>query len=289
MPSKRVPVAIAYDFDGTLAPGNMQERDFIPALGLKPNAFWKKVRAHAKKHDMDEILSYMDLMLREADKQERPINRKAFAEYGRTLDFFPGVESWFGRINNAGRSRGLSVSHYIISSGLREMIEATRIAKHFKYIFASGFRYDQHEVAKWPALAINYTTKSQYLFRINKGIINAWDNTTINKVMPESERPVSFHNMIYLGDGDTDIPAMKMTTHMGGTAIAVYTPRKPGGKARAARLVHEDRRADVAVAADYTEGKDLEAAVLATLDRIEARAAFGALADKTKRIASQGD
>lgn len=291
MAAKLIPVAIAYDFDGTLAPGNMQEHNFIPALGLKPGDFWRKVRAHAKQHDMDEILSYMDLMLREARKQEQKIDKEAFAEYGRTLEFFPGVKGWFSRIDKAGRSRGLSVRHYVISSGLREMIEATSIAGHFDYIFASGFRYDQHDVAEWPALAINYTTKAQYLFRINKGIENAWDNSKINKVMAPNERPLPFENMIYIGDGETDIPAMKMTTYQGGTAIAVYPPRTRGARARAAKLVHtkdtRNKRADAAVQADYRKGSELDAAVLATFDRIKARAAFAALAAKTKSAAAK--
>lgn len=287
MARKIIPVAIAYDFDGTLADGNMQERDFIPALGLKPAEFWQKVRAHAKKHDMDEILSYMDLMLREAGKQEHPITREAFRDYGRTLEFFPGVDSWFGRIDAEAKKRGIAIKHYIISSGLREMIEGTSIHKYFEYVFASGFRYDVNGVATWPALAINYTTKAQYLFRINKGIANAWDNSKINKVMAPDERPQPFENMIYIGDGETDIPAMKMTTYQGGTAIAVYPSRKHGAKARAATLVHVDDRADVAVPADYSEGKDLEAAVLATLDRIAARTAFESLADKTRRDAAR--
>lgn len=276
MPPAKIPVAIAYDFDGTLAPGNMPERDFIPALKLKPTQFWKKVKAHAKAHDMDEILAYMDLMLQEARAKQVKINRQAFIDYGKSLTFFPGVEGWFKRINTYGGKLGLDIKHYVISSGLREMVAGTKIAKHFEFVFASGFRYDVHDVAEWPALAVNYTNKAQYLFRINKGIPNSWDNSTINKFMPQAERPVPFENMLYLGDGETDIPAMKMLTYQGGRAIAVYPPNKRGAKENAVRLVDMEDRADAAVRADYSEGKPLEKAVKATLDEIAARGQFDA-------------
>lgn len=276
MPSAKIPVAIAYDFDGTLAPGNMQERDFIPALKLKPTQFWQKVNAHAKDHDMDEILAYMDLMLLEAKAKQVKINHQAFFDYGKSLTFFPGVEGWFNRINAYGGKLGLDIKHYIISSGLREMIAGTKIAPHFKFVFASGFRYDQHEVAEWPALAVNYTNKAQFLFRINKGIPNSWDNSTINKFMPHEKRPVPFANMLYLGDGETDIPAMKMLTYQGGRAIAVYHPRRKGAKKSAVRLVEEEDRADAAVRADYSMDTPLDKAVKATLDEIAARRRFRA-------------
>ena len=275
MPHKKIPVAIAYDFDGTLAPGNMQDRDFIPDLKLKPAAFWKEVKAEARENDMDEILAYLEQMLLKAKFKKVKINRKAFLAYGAKLEFFPGVETWFERITKYGGSIGLRVKHYVISSGLREVIAGTRIAKHLEYIFASGFRYDQNDVATWPALAANYTNKAQYLFRINKGIPNSWDNSIINKFIPNSERPIPFSNMIYLGDGETDIPAMKMVTHQGGRAIAVYPPRKRGAK-RAAQLLVKQERASTAVKADYRTGQALEILVKASLDEIAARGRFRA-------------
>jgi phosphoserine phosphatase len=270
---KHIPVALAYDFDGTLAPGNMQERNFIPDLGLKPKYFWRDVKAAAKKHDMDEILAYLELMLDRASFKDMPISRQAFEDYGRQLTFFPGVEGWFDRINRFGKSIGVAVSHYVISSGLREMIAGTSIAKHLTYIFASGFRYDVHDVAKWPALAVNYTNKAQYLFRINKGIENSYDNSTINKFMPADERPVPFSNIIYIGDGETDIPAMKMVTHQGGRAIAVYPPRKKGAREAAHKLV-EQGRANGAALASYVKGSALEKAVYAGIRQIAAQHEF---------------
>lgn len=275
MPAKRIPVAIAYDFDGTLAPGNMQDREFIPDVQVTPAKFWGEVKALAKEHDMDEILAYLELMLQKANAAQISIKKETFAEYGRKLDFFPGVEDWFARTNIHAKGLGLKLSHYIISSGLREMIHGTRIAKHFDYIFASGFRYDHNGIAVWPALAVNYTNKAQYLFRINKGIQNSYDNTTINQVMAENERPLPFANMIYLGDGETDIPAMKMVTYQGGRAIAVYPKGRGGAKGKAlCKELVENKRANGAAAADYTTGGNLDKAVKAILEQIAARERF---------------
>jgi len=273
MAAKKPIVAIAYDFDGTLAPGNMQERDYIPGLGLDPKTFWAEVKTHAETHDMDEILAYMELMLFHAKVKRQRILRESFESFGEKLELFPGVESWFGRVNTYGKDRGVAVEHYVISSGLREMIKGTSIGECFDYIFASGFKYDQHDVAEWPALAVNYTNKAQYLFRINKGIVNSWDNKQINKPMPEAERRVPFENIVFIGDGETDIPAMKMTTYQGGTALAVYEKKARGAKQRAEQLL-EDDRATAAVVADYSEGSAIENAVRAIVDLAAARHAF---------------
>jgi len=273
MAAKKPIVAIAYDFDGTLAPGNMQERDYIPGLGLDPKAFWGEVKAHAEAHDMDEILAYMELMLFHAKVKRQSIKRESFESFGARLELFPGVETWFDRVNGYGKERDVVVEHYVISSGLREMIKGTSIGDRFDYIFASGFKYDQHDVAEWPALAVNYTNKAQYLFRINKGISNSWNNERINKFMPEGERRVPFKNIVFIGDGDTDIPAMKMTTYQGGTALAVYEKNARGAKGKAEKLLDQDR-ADAAVVADYSEGSAIENAVRAIIDAAAARSAF---------------
>ena len=275
MAKKLVPLAIAYDFDGTLTPGNMQEHSFIPNLGVHKRVFWNKVKEHSKQHDMDEILSYMDLMIHMADSKSVRIDKKSFIDHGKGLSLFGGVEEWFDRITKYGKGKGLKVQHYIISSGLREMIEGTKIAKKFAYIFASGFRYDQHGVAKWPALAINYTTKTQYLFRINKGIPNSYDNEKVNKYIPDSERPVPFSNIIYIGDGETDIPCMKMVKYQGGYSVAVYDPKKRKSPNRASPKdkcikLRDEGRADYVQPADYREGKKLDQLVKTIIDKVAA-------------------
>ncbi len=180
-------MAIAYDFDGTLTPGYMQDHSFFPELKItNPSEdFWPQVKELAKNKDMDEILAYMHLMLKEADYKGISLKREKFVEYGRGMSFFDGVEGWFDRINAYAEQHGVILKHYIISSGLREMIEGTSIARKFAKIFASGFMYNQDNIAIWPALAVNYTNKTQYIFRINKGIENSWDNKSLNKYWGE--------------------------------------------------------------------------------------------------------
>lgn len=273
MKPRKARIALVYDFDGTLAPGNMQEQSFLPAVGTVGKDFWSDAKARAKKHDMDEILAYMELMLERSKATEKPIKRETFKGYGKKIKFFPGVESWFNRIDKFAKAAGVTTSHHIISSGNRETIEGTRIARHFERIFASGFRYDASGVAVWPALAVNYTNKAQFLFRINKGIDNAHDNSTINKYTPEEERPVPFKNFIYIGDGETDIPAMKMVTYQGGKSIVVYQSRKHGSKDYAHDLVKQ-HRADIAVPADYMPNSVLDKAVKAAIQQIAARHTF---------------
>lgn len=261
-------IAICYDFDGTLAPGNMQENSFLPDLGIAPRVFWSEVAQVAKDNDMDEILAYMHLMLKKARTKDQQIFKKSFIDHGAGVEYFPGVTDWFDHINKFGKENNAIIEHYIISSGLREMIEGCTIAKKFKYIFASGFLYDQHDIAIWPALSVNYTIKTQYLFRINKGIKNSWDNTKINKFTPDDLRPIPFSNIIYIGDGETDIPAMKMVKHQGGTAIAVY-PEKRGRritkiekkKEENAKQLLKDMRSDYIAQANYCENSEIDTIV----------------------------
>lgn len=264
-----VPMAICYDFDGTLAPGNMQEYDFIPAVGVSPREFWATAQELAERHDADTILAYMRLMLSKAGDAGVKVTRDAFRAFGSTITLFPGVESWFGRVNAYAAERGVSVSHYVISSGLREMIEGTPIAGEFERIYASGFMYDDDGTAVWPALAVNYTTKTQFLFRINKGSPEVYDNTRINTFVPKEDRPLPFPNMVYVGDGETDVPCFRLVDKEGGHAIAVYPPDRPGSAEVAASLVSQGR-ANVAAPADYSAGSRLELLARAVVDRLEA-------------------
>lgn len=275
MAKKLIPIAISYDFDGTLAPGNMQEHSFIPELGINIGDFWAEVKAIAKENDMNEILAYMQLMLEKGHEKKVRISKEAFKEHGKGIKFFDGVEAFFDVINAYAKSKGAHIDHYIISSGLRDILYGTSIAKHFKMMYASGYKFDIHDVAEWPALAVDYTTKTQYLFRINKGIENAYDNSQINKFMLDDERPMPFKNMIYIGDGETDIPAMKMMKLQGGTSIAVYNPgkRKKAGKTSLKELcqalIQEDR-ANYMAPADYTDNSPLVKIIKLTIDRIVA-------------------
>jgi len=267
-------IAIAYDFDGTLAPGNMQENSFIPDLGMEIKEFWGEANQIAKNNDMDEVLAYMYLMLQKAKEKSIPIKKEAFLKYGSKIHFYKGVETFFNRINHYASEKGFLIEHYIISSGNREFVEGSKIAHFFKDIFASGFMYDEQGIACWPALAVNYTNKTQFLFRINKGIHNSYDNTLINKIVPEIEKPIPFSNMIYLGDGETDVPAMKMVKLQGGIAIAVYNPEyksinpnKRSPKELCTEIV-ENNRADFMAPADYSKEKELDLLIKKCIDKI---------------------
>jgi 2-hydroxy-3-keto-5-methylthiopentenyl-1-phosphate phosphatase len=268
-----IKAAIAYDFDGTLAPGNMQEHSFIPQLGIPKEAFWAEANALARDHDMDEILAYMELMLHKSREKGIPILREQFVNFGKDITFFPGIDDYFDRINAYARDRGIALDHHIISSGLREFIAGTPIARHFKNIFASGFKYNGDGVAEWAALAINYTNKTQYLFRINKGIDNAYDNKLINKHIPEHLKPIPFSRMIYIGDGETDVPAMKMLKYQGGATIAVYNPEIPATKEKPEpRKLCQDlirhNRVDYIAPTDYRESSALYKTICLLIDRI---------------------
>lgn len=269
------PVAIAYDFDGTLAPGNMQEHVFLPKLGIDARAFWERSNILAREQQGDPILAYMHEMLRVARNADVPMRRKDWQANGRGIRLFAGVEAWFPRIDAAGQARGIEVRHFVISSGLRELIDGTPIRPHFRKVFASGFLYDGSGVAVGPALAVNYTTKTQYLFRINKGALDLSDDAAVNAFQPPERRDVPFANIVFIGDGDTDIPCFRLVKEQGGHSIAVFPPEDPGKAARGRRLI-EDGRVHCAVPADYNAGSELDRRVLAVLDLIAARAAVTA-------------
>lgn len=274
MPKKLIPMAIAYDFDGTLAPGDMQEYDFIPKLGVKPRAFWATAGRLAKEHQMDQILAYMFAMIEQANAAKVPVRRSDFVDFGRHISLFPGVADWFRRINAHAKKRGVKLQHFIISSGLREMVEGTPIHKEFTRVYASSFKLNHNGVAEWPALAINYTTKTQYLFRINKGSLDVHDNSVINKFVEKHKRAVPFENVIFVGDGETDIPCMRLVKDLGGHSIAVYNPGKHGAKKHAEQLI-TDGRANVVAPADYQDGSAIDRAVKAIIDRVESTARIG--------------
>lgn len=280
--ARRTPVvAICYDFDGTLSPGNMQEYGFFSRLGKDAETFWNRSTDFAKANHADPILAYMKLMVDEALVGNMKTTRQAFRDYGKTVEFFPGVETWFDRIAEYGDSMGLRVEHYVVSSGLKEMIEGTPIKRRFKKIYACSFIYDNNGAAQWPAVAVNYTTKTQFLFRINKGIADDNDNTKINEYVPEEERRIPFSRMVYIGDGSTDIPCMKLVKDKGGYSIAVHDPTKRKKKQETAKLLRDGRVTFVAEA-DYREGSHLDSILKATIHGIAARQELAALARPPK-------
>lgn len=261
-------VVFVYDFDKTLSPKDMQEYGFIESLGIfDPKEFWKLVDETAKQHSMDRILTYMYLMIRESKKRGVTIMKEHFADYGKKIELFEGVPGWFERISAYGKSHRLDIEHVILSSGLKPMIEATSIAQNFSQIYACDFVYDESGEAIWPAMAINYTTKTQFLFRINKGVRDVTDDVSLNRQLPTSLRPVPFDHMIYFGDGLTDVPSMKLVTEAGGFAVAVYNPFDEKSKMTAQQLV-SDGRVEFMSAADYSLNSPLERLIKLMIQQI---------------------
>ena len=259
-------IALIYDFDGTLAAGNMQEYDFIPAVGKSNVEFWNEANHLAEMQDADQILTYMAVMIREAQAKGLSLRREAFQESGKKVTLYPGVEEWFDRINAYGEACGVQGLHYINSSGLKEIIEGTSIADKFRKIYACSFLYNVDGIAYWPGVAVNYTNKTQFIFKINKGVESVYDTKQVNKYMEEKQRPVPFSRMIYVGDGTTDIPCMKLVKNFGGHSIAVYNP-KDKAKRREMNTLIRDNRVNHVCPADYSDGKEMDAVVKAIIDK----------------------
>jgi phosphoserine phosphatase len=269
MPDDLKKTAIVYDFDGTLARGNLQECSFIPKMNLTREEFWDEVKTRTRTEDADEILVYMHLMLEKAKETGVEVTKQMLREHGEHANLFNGLKDlhWFARINAFAAQYGLDLQHYIVSSGIEEMIRGCSIQSVFHQVYASKYIYDG-EVAAWPGVAINYTTKTQYLFRINKGVENHWDNKAINKYMPEASRPIPFRRMIFLGDGDTDIPTMKMLTYQGGHSIAVYDEERGQKDLDKIHGLISDDRVDFVAPANYEENSQLDIIVKGILGRI---------------------
>ena len=273
-PDRRgVTMALVYDFDGTLAPGNMQERQFIPDVGMTPGEFWTEVDRLSSVNQADGVLMYMYFMLRKAAERDVPVRVSDLRERGRLLEYFPGVLGWFGRMNGYGASRGVRVEHYILSSGNAEIIEGTPVARLVDRIYASRFLFDAAGMAVWPALAVNYTAKTQFLFRINKGAHDLSDAGGINRFVAQEDRPVPFENMVYMGDGETDVPCFRLVKDLGGLSVAVYPPHTRNARQKAQRFVDEGRVHCVAPA-DYTEDSPLDRLVKSNIELVANRAAL---------------
>lgn len=268
MSTTRPSVALVYDFDGTLAPGNMQEFGLLQALGYdSPAEFWNLCDQIAKTNDAGGIAVVMYAIQAEAERAGLRCSREFLRQYGSLVQFFPGVVDWFAHINAYAAQLGIEVKHYINSSGIKEMIEGCSIAKEFEQIYACTYLYDAKGDACWPAVVVDYTKKTQFLFKINKGIREVSDKVRINEFVPSDERPVPFERMIYFGDGETDVPCMRTIKSNGGHSFAVYGNEKK--RALAQQLLSEGR-VNFACPADYTQEGQLMEIVKRILDKVKA-------------------
>ncbi len=280
MPKPNKPIiAIMYDFDKTLSTKDMQEFGFIPSLNLSAKEFWGETEKLCQNENMDPILAYMYQMLKIASEKGVSVTRDDFVALGKDIKYFPGVEEWFDRINEYGKKCGVEIEHYVISSGTKEIIEGSSIKPHFKKIYACEFLYNDKNEAVWPKLTVNYTNKTQFLFRINKGVLDIWENEKLNAYIPEEERRVPFRNMIYIGDGLTDVPCMRLVKANNGQSIAVFHKRE---KSVATQLLAENR-VDFITEADYTENSELDGIVKIIIEKMAVNENLSRLHDKHKK------
>ena len=250
-------IAFLYDFDKTLCTTDMEDYAFIPSLGYTPAEFWGRANAFGWENRMDGLLAYMYTMIQECAAQNIKLDRAFLNHCGESIQLFPGVREWFARINAFGESLGVQVEHYVISSGLREIIEGSGIAQEFREIYACEFYYNENGDACWPKLDVNFTNKTQFVYRINKGIQDVSRDKELNDSMPDDSKRVPFTNMIYMGDGLSDVPCMKMMRAYGGQAIAVYQASNRQGVEK----LLADGRVDFIFPADYREGMELDRTV----------------------------
>jgi len=255
-------VAICYDFDKTLSTNDMQNFSFIPNLGLTPKEFWENVDKNTYSNKMDKTLSYLKYMIDSCAKKGIKLTREYLNGLGKNIELFKGVTSWFKRLNAYAAKLGIELEHYIISTGNKEILEGSIINKEFKEVFACEFLYDENNIAYWPKNVVNFTQKTQFLFRICKGTNDLTDQETVNERI--EKKHVEFRNMIYLGDGITDIPCMTLIKEKGGTAISVYPPNK---KDNTKKLI-QDNRVNYACFADYSAGSSLDQLIKLILNSI---------------------
>ena len=249
-------VAIMYDFDRTLCTKDMQDYSFIPSLGMTESEFWQYSNSLGQREHMDSILAYMYAMVKISKDKNIPLLRRNLVDMGKNVELFKGVEGWFDRITEFGRLCGMQVEHYVISSGMKEIIEGTPISKCFKSIFACEFLYDENGNGVWPKTDVNYTNKTQFVYRINKGVLDVANDNDLNRSMPDDSKRVPFCNMIYIGDGLSDVPCMKMMKAYGGYSIAVYQ-----NKDSKVEDLLKKGRVDYIYPADYSENTGLDITV----------------------------
>ena len=254
---ERPVIALMYDFDKTLCTKDMQDYGFIPSLDMQPSEFWDRANVFGSGAQMDGVLAYLYTMIEECKRKGIALTRELLTDHGKKIELYPGVKEWFDRINLYGAAQGVQIEHYVISSGLKEIIEGSGIADKFTKIFACEFLYDENGNALWPKTAVNYTNKTQFVYRINKGVLDIANDVDLNRSMPDDSKRVPFTNMIYVGDGLSDVPCMKMMKAYGGCAIAVY---QDNNRAKVEELLRGDR-VDFIFPADYRKGGRLDKTV----------------------------
>ena len=260
MASKQPIIGIMYDFDKTLSTTDMQNYDFIPNLGMTPEEFWAGTGEFSAQTGVERILSYMYYMLAKAKEKGIKVTKEYLRDCGKNIKFYPGVSTWFKRINEYGESKGVKVEHYLVSSGTKEIVEGCSIYPNFKEAWGCEYYFNEEGEPVWPKLAINYTQKTQFFFRIAKGVMDVRNDDSVNEKTRGYRIP--YRNIIYMGDGMTDIACMTLVKKNGGKSIAIY-PEKQSDKVK---QIYEDGRCNIICKADYSAGSDLEKVVKLIID-----------------------
>jgi len=255
-------VAIMYDFDKTLSTTDMQNYTFIPSLGLTPDEFWQATSEFSNKSGVERILSYMYMMIVEAKERGIKLTREYLNSCGKGIKFFPGVTTWFKRINEYGEKKGVKIEHYLVSSGTKEIIDGCSIINEFVAAYGCEYHYDEKGEPIWPKHAINYTQKTQFFFRIAKGVFDINDDNAVNEKTTKLRIP--YRNIIYLGDGMTDVACMTLVKKNGGRSIAVYS----GNENASVKKLYDDGRVSFICKSDYSSNSALEKIILLIIDSI---------------------
>ncbi len=256
-------LAIMYDFDKTLSTTDMQNYAFIPALGLTPDEFWGKTGEFSARSGCERILSYMYMMIEEAKEKGINLTRDFLKSCGKNIEYYPGVRTWFKRINEYGLEHGICVEHYLVSSGTIEIVEGCDIYPEFTQAYGCEYYYDSEGHPVWPKLAINYTQKTQFFFRIAKGAISTTDDKTVNE--KTSVLRVPYRNIVYMGDGMTDIACMTLVKKNGGRSIALYSNESDEAKVK---QIFDDGRVSFYCKANYLKNSKLESYLKLIIDSI---------------------
>ena len=264
MPKNESILAIMYDFDKTLSTTDMQNYAFIPNLDMTPDQFWGSTTEFTQKEGVERILSYMYMMIYQCKKKGIKLTREYLNQCGKGIEFYPGVLTWFKRINDYGAAHGVKVEHYLVSSGTKEIVEGCKIFKEFTEAYGCEFYYNEEGEPIWPKLAINYTQKTQFFYRIAKGAIDVTDDNAVNA--KTSVLRVPYRNIVYMGDGMTDIPCMTLVKKSGGSSIAVYPKTEDSSKVK---QIYTDGRVSFISQADYSAGGPIERIFKLLIDRIE--------------------
>ena len=265
---RRPKMAICYDFDRTLSPDDMQTFTLIPSFGVDKGEFWHESDMLAVENLMDNNLAWMYELIKYSKFKGKSLRREYFKEIGRDVQLYRGVLSWFENVNAYAAERGIDVEHYIISSGLKEIIEGSAIAPYITRVYASSYLYSADGIAEWPAQVVNYTTKTQFIFRIAKGYLEEYD-ARVNDSLPHSERNVDYENIVYIGDSATDIPCMTLVKQKGGYSIGVYDP-VTNNKKKVYQLF-ADGRLNFYAPADYSEDSAIFGYMKNVIDEIAAK------------------